>query len=114
MYVIYFSLANPEISVVLAENQRSSTTNERRTVIVEEVIIHPDNFNPGFVNDIALLRLACPIARWTDAVQPVCLPTLPQEQLVGRTAVVAGWGSTDIFGEYFTCIYTLIIMTFPL
>ncbi|MFE6497136.1 S1 family serine peptidase [Streptomyces sp. NPDC057748] len=58
---------------------------------VQEYRLH-ENYNgaaAGVPNDIAVLKLATPIA-YTPQVQPIALPALPD--LLGGTATLTGWG----------------------
>ncbi|XP_034250614.1 serine protease easter-like [Thrips palmi] len=65
-------------------------------VAVEDKVVHED-YRRG-VNDIALLRLARPVA-FSEAVSPICLPVQshnrPEEDLVGRHMSLAGWGNSS-------------------
>lgn len=66
---------------------------------VEQIISHP-NYNPSESeeNDIAIIRLKKP-AKLSYFVKPICLPLvkalLPNSTEVGKTFVIAGWGTTE-------------------
>ena len=62
---------------------------------MQEIITRPDIDFFLFKNDATLLRLACPITEFTDAVQPVCLPSLRFRDVRGDDALISGWGSTE-------------------
>ncbi|XP_017773669.1 PREDICTED: venom protease-like [Nicrophorus vespilloides] len=63
---------------------------------IEDVTLHPDYVPASFGNDIALIRLATPV-KFANNVQPICLPfgSLSEMSLVGKFAMVAGWGVTE-------------------
>ncbi|XP_018332507.1 CLIP domain-containing serine protease 2 [Agrilus planipennis] len=66
---------------------------------VEERIAHEkyQPRDPNQYNDIALLRLSRAV-NFTDYIKPVCLPTsseLINNDFVGTTMYVAGWGKTE-------------------
>lgn len=66
---------------------------------VASVILHPDHKCGKYVDDIALLELARPIA-WSESVKPACLPVATGKPgytaFGGELAKAAGWGW---FGE---------------
>ncbi|XP_076297027.1 venom serine protease Bi-VSP isoform X2 [Lasioglossum baleicum] len=69
-------------------------------VEIEERIIHPGYSTSGFVNDIAVLRLAqdVPIS---DHVHPVCLPVeepLRSSNYLRKFPFIAGWGAISTRG----------------
>ncbi|KAK3909567.1 Serine protease easter [Frankliniella fusca] len=65
-------------------------------VAVEKRIEHED-FRNG-INDIALLRLSKPVP-FSESVRPICLPVSvhnsPEEDLIGKSMLVASWGNTS-------------------
>lgn len=65
------------------------------TYNVVDVKAHPDFNRVGFYNDIAILKLDKPV-RKSKYVIPLCLPNkqVLNENFVGRSATVVGWGST--------------------
>lgn len=53
---------------------------------------HPD-YNPTTnENDVALVKLATPI-KFSEKIQPICLPAQDEPLKTGDAAVVTGWGS---------------------
>lgn len=67
---------------------------------VSTVIIHPQFYNPGLYNDIALVILSRPITPAIN-VRPVCLPPQnPQTVPVGTRCFATGWGRSS-FGKSF-------------
>ncbi|KAI8439866.1 hypothetical protein MSG28_001335 [Choristoneura fumiferana] len=63
-----------------------------RIVRVANVTVHPQYGRPQFDNDIAVLRLAQPLA-WSNAVRPIRLPARGQAVPLVRLTVT-GWGLT--------------------
>ncbi|KAL7641287.1 UNVERIFIED_CONTAM: hypothetical protein RMT77_008425 [Armadillidium vulgare] len=59
---------------------------------IAQIKMHEDYNTETYINDIAILTLD----RTTDfspSIWPICLPQNPDEQFVGETAVVVGWGT---------------------
>lgn len=61
-----------------------------------KITIHPKFHYDNTFHDLALVRMASP-APQTTLITPVCLPP-PDKTFAGQTAVLSGWGSTDIDG----------------
>ncbi|KAL0810739.1 hypothetical protein ABMA28_010059 [Loxostege sticticalis] len=70
--------------------------NERIKVIpVEQGIVHPEYSGFTKRNDIALLRMARPVA-YTDFVRPICLPNSDVSKSTDNVEVIAaGWGRVN-------------------
>jgi len=64
-----------------------------QAIQVESFIEHPDYDPNGKPNDIAILKLKTDI-KFGDHVKPACLPTNPDDDFDGMTAIVSGWGKT--------------------
>jgi secreted trypsin-like serine protease len=100
-------LANPRSIAVVANqrvlNRTSMGGGEQRTRSVSDVFIHPnfgENGNEGLHFDIAVLRLAQPIAN----ARPIGLVQAADAAAWGNgagavNAFVAGWGNTDPVGD---------------
>ncbi|KAF0312243.1 Atrial natriuretic peptide-converting enzyme [Amphibalanus amphitrite] len=67
---------------------------------VSHIIVHPDYEDVGYVNDIALLRLADSVSM-SDFVRPVCLPPRRNEVTEGAICSVIGWGQLFESGRIF-------------
>ncbi|XP_043205533.1 uncharacterized protein LOC122372436 [Amphibalanus amphitrite] len=67
---------------------------------VSHIIVHPDYEDVGYVNDIALLRLADSVSM-SDFVRPVCLPPRRAEVTEGAICSVIGWGQLFESGRIF-------------
>ncbi|KAG8196781.1 hypothetical protein JTE90_014513 [Oedothorax gibbosus] len=67
---------------------------------VTSVIRHPGYDRRFYYNDIALLKLARPVA-FSNYVMPVCLPTGPMtdSDLIGKRVTVMGWGDESYGGK---------------
>ncbi|CAL4236537.1 unnamed protein product [Meganyctiphanes norvegica] len=90
---------------------RGRTAPEPQDIEVERVIKHPDFGSPGCrkCNDIALVKLAKPARMHRIFVQPICLPSNPEQDMKypvsafqGKDGVAAGWGVTDATDYYGT------------
>jgi len=72
--------------------------NETGEVIVDvtQVVMHPMYGKPHqYAHDMSLLKLKTPL-KWTDHIQPVCLPVNEDDLLVeGKPMIVTGWGATS-------------------
>ncbi|MCW2949003.1 MAG: peptidase and chymotrypsin/Hap [Thermoleophilia bacterium] len=93
------------IRVLLKQRALDATalgSGESRARVVTDVFVHPgfsQNPGDGFLNDVALLRLADPVT----GVTPVRLVQSSETSLWGggaggRNAQIAGWGDTDPTG----------------
>ncbi|XP_071512845.1 trypsin-1-like [Panulirus ornatus] len=71
-----------------------SDTSTARLAAVEQVISHPRYNSRTMDNDIALLKLRDSL-EFSREVAPVCLPPDLDNQYVGVTATVTGWGATS-------------------
>lgn len=62
-------------------------------VFIEDWHIH-EKFRKGHSmnNDIALIKLKSPV-KFTDYIQPICLPTEETEYTAGKNCSISGWGS---------------------
>lgn len=88
------------ISVFAGVTNLSDRTG-RSQLAVSSVIVHPEYNAQTFLNDIALIGLAAPIAPSAD-LQPIALPTSqdPLQWPAGGTpAQISGWGSTSFQGS---------------
>jgi len=75
-----------------AHNFRAPPSGQQRVNGVKTVY-HPQ-YNPQTtLNDIAVIKLEKPI-KFSDTVQPICLPATGEKVADGAQAVVAGWGLT--------------------
>ncbi|KAI4467778.1 tryptase-related [Holotrichia oblita] len=62
-------------------------------IYIENKIIHSDFNSDNFKNDIALIKVAKKI-KFTDYVQPICLPFNVDIDLEQSPLIVSGWGTT--------------------
>ncbi|XP_031332996.1 phenoloxidase-activating factor 3-like isoform X2 [Photinus pyralis] len=82
----------------------------RLVVPVQEIIIHPhwNQKPPATVDgDIALVRLAYDV-RFTDYIQPICLPAASTLFQDGTQLFVTGWGQTETDDASFVKLKTLL------
>jgi len=76
--------------------QNDLTSGDIKTATVKKWHNYP-NYNPDTIhNDIAVLELTEEVS-FTDDIAPACLPKQGADY-AGKTALVAGWGSTDNVG----------------
>lgn len=74
---------------------RQTDPGESEIFRISEIRVHPQFTGTGFYNDLALFKLEHPV-RFTDYIQPICLPTFSQRQetYVGQVPTIVGWGTT--------------------
>merc|ERR1719187_174665 len=58
------------------------------------VHFHPDWDRMSLKNDFAILEL-CEEIHFNQAAQPICLPSLAEEEYDGVHGIVSGWGVED-------------------
>lgn len=58
---------------------------------VKRIISHPDYNSMTFDYDIALLELTKPL-KFTNTIQPICLPSSSHVFPAGMSCWVTGWG----------------------
>lgn len=81
--------------ITLGAHNISQPEAEGQVVMVsEEYILHPNFQLNVLVNDISLVRLPLPV-EFTDHIQPIKLPTMEDDDVVGRKGILAGWGVID-------------------
>jgi len=92
---VYFPIPKSVIEVIAGEHNKCDGINEGGQVFnVERIIKHPDFDIHNYVKyDIAILKLHTDI-KFGDHVKPACLPTDPDDDFDGMTAIASGWGST--------------------
>jgi hypothetical protein len=75
---------------------------------IEKLTIHPTFDIYGYINDIAVLRLAEEV-QWSPYTWPACISN-PNFNTEGRNSTVAGWGSlVDITGGQSTFYYSFYV-----
>ena len=70
-------------------------------LMVVEIVVHPDWDASAYRNDVALLRLAEPLA-FGSSVAPIRVPVSQDPNAwppVGTAATISGWGSTEFEGD---------------
>ena len=76
-------------------NLRGTDPGESEIFQISEIRVHPQFTGTGFYNDLALFKLERPV-RFTEYIQPICLPSDSQRQdsFVGQVPTIVGWGTT--------------------
>ena len=71
-------------------------TNGKQTAVfnVKQIVTYPSYVTRQVANDIALINIDQDV-KWSDRVQPVCLPNPDKDSFAGLMATVSGWGWTD-------------------
>ena len=74
---------------------RSEDVGQSESFQVSEIRVHPRFTGTGFYNDVALFKLSKPV-RFTQHIQPICLPSAAQRRdtFVGQVPTIIGWGTT--------------------
>ncbi|RXG56518.1 Serine proteinase stubble, partial [Armadillidium vulgare] len=86
--------------VVLGELDVSGDYEPKRTIErnVKRVVVHKDFVAKTFDNDLALLELASPVV-FDEHIIPICMPSDPHENFVGKVGFVSGWGRLSYQGS---------------
>nr|XP_054926811.1 trypsin alpha-3-like [Dermacentor andersoni] len=79
-----------------------------RRISVIGADLHPRYDDKTLKNDIAVLELSRKL-KFSDHVQPVCLPTEDFPPLPGTVGIVAGWGYTSESGQQHRNPYLLYV-----
>ncbi|XP_037087209.1 prostasin-like [Pollicipes pollicipes] len=85
------ALINSTWVVRLGEYNRKFADSYTRDMTVKKHIIHSGFQLNGLHHDLALLVLSKTVI-FTDFIKPICLPTAPTGDMVGKRLYVAGWG----------------------
>ncbi|KAF3826245.1 hypothetical protein GH733_006359, partial [Mirounga leonina] len=81
--------------VVIGTNSIKGHHPHSKKMKVKAIIIHPDFNLETYVNDIALFHLKKAV-RYTDYIQPICLPFDVFQKLDQNTkCFISGWGRTE-------------------
>lgn len=101
-HCVMFDLNPSNYLIVLGEHNTSIETGDEQRIQASEVIMHPDfTANPdGYPFDLALLKLSRS-ATYTEAVEPMNLPSDMNETFVSRECWIMGWGKM---------IYTAVVL----
>ncbi|XP_071033281.1 uncharacterized protein [Parasteatoda tepidariorum] len=69
---------------------------------IEQIILHPEYVDKGFINDISLLRMDRPVL-FSDYLRPLCLPLESEDANLwhGKNCSVVGWGKLFEIGHTF-------------
>lgn len=81
-----------------ATRRGSFPSPHEQLLILDEISLHPEYIDNGFINDVALLRLEKPVT-FSDYVRPVCLPSA--EPKSGASCTVTGWGQLFEIGRIY-------------
>jgi len=84
---------------------RSQDEGQSEPFQVSEIRVHPRFTGTGFYNDLALFKLSKPV-RFTQHIQPICLPSQAQRRdtFVGQVPTIIGWGTTYYGGRESTLL----------
>jgi transmembrane serine protease 3 len=86
-------LNNPGFDVVAGAHFTNRKQNGEQSVRAAKVIMHPNYNKPGSnANDVAVVKLSKPI-KFSDTIQPACLPAQNENVKDGTNGIVAGWGA---------------------
>ena len=80
------------VDVVLgAHNITNAEEATQITISGEKVILHQDYNDTSYLNDIALIKLSQEVS-YSDYIQPIELPSAPDEVYDYQVALATGWG----------------------
>lgn len=97
-------LAQPQdLMIRLGDYDTKQTENSEHLEQVHGIYI-PEMYNSStYDGDIALIRLAHPVTRFSEYVRPICLPNIATSRRahrVGELGKVTGWGQIADYGPY--------------
>jgi len=87
-----------DIVILLGEHDISKNDDKARVAKVSKIIRHEDYKVGSYDADIALVKLRCPVT-YNALIKPVCLPDQDQEETIGESCYVTGWGRTQEGGK---------------
>ena len=103
----FYSILN---SVVLGDHSRKKSEKSEKVIPIGKWITHENAtdytaenqrtmWKDGILNnDFSMIALKWPV-NYTNVIQPICLPTAPDNNYFGKNVVVSGWGYTAILGK---------------
>ena len=86
------------IARIGATRRGSFSGPNEQLLAVDQIALHPEYIDTGYINDIALLRLET-VVTFSDYVRPVCLPN--SEPKSGTSCTVTGWGQLFEIGRIY-------------
>jgi len=85
---------SPGFNVVIGAHNAGNREQGEETVAAARVVVHPKFNDPRrWQNDISVVKLSRPI-KFSDTIQPACLPAQNERVPDGANGIVAGWGYT--------------------
>merc|ERR1712027_242517 len=84
------------IAVLVGEHRIDDNLYNR--IGLSAITDHPNYNDRSLNNDYSILTLAEPVT-FSDKVRPACLPSNADEEYIGRTATVSGWGTLTSGGN---------------
>jgi transmembrane serine protease 3 len=85
------NLDNPDFQVVAGAHAVSETADGEQRVPAAKVVMHQDYDTQTIANDIAIIKLSRPV-KFSQTIQPFCLPPHNYRVPAGTKGTVAGWG----------------------
>ncbi|XP_059142665.1 chymotrypsinogen A-like [Physella acuta] len=96
--------------VVVGDYEQYKSEDEEEKFERLKFIQHEDFSDTTLVNDIALLKILPKDGRgikFTDYVQPACLPNAETPYTPGEKCIISGWGYTDIKCKVYSFVVRL-------
>lgn len=81
------------MTVYLGLQSQDVSNPNKQSMMVTQLIDHPNYNSLTLDNDISLLQLASPVT-FNNYIQPVCLAALGSTFYNGTDSWVTGWGTT--------------------
>ena len=76
----------------------SFLTGTEKIIKVSKIVRHEDYKLGSYDADITLVKLEKPV-KYSTFIKPVCLPDEDQDETVGDSCYVTGWGRTQEGGQ---------------
>ena len=83
-----------DCGVLLGKHNLQRNESEQLMAEIADYFVHPAVNPDGLYNDLALLKLSKPL-KFTDAIQPICLPFGLPKLPYNKSCYTTGWGTTN-------------------
>jgi len=95
--VVVEGVVDPPADIGVVVGTATLSTTQRTGLAVSSIVVHPSYNEATFDNDVAVLRLAAPIAMTPGLHESIALASSIVSD--GTSALITGWGNTSTTGE---------------
>jgi len=94
--VVVEGVVDPPADIGVVVGTATLSTTQRTGLAVSSIVVHPSFNEATFDNDVAVLRLAAPIAMTPGLHESIVLASSVVSD--GTSALITGWGNTSTTG----------------